>query len=168
MRNIVNEPDASWMGKNSTLSKTEVDEFLQRPVVARLGTIRADGWPYVVPVWQQWDGEAMWIVPREKSSFVRSIGEEPRVSVSVALEEAPYTRVQVQGMAEIIEGPVDSQGGSARWVPIAQDMARRYLGQHGPEYLEPTMDRPRYLIRIRPVRLRTWEGVEWHEKYKST
>lgn len=165
---MTNESDTSWMGKNSTLSKQEVAEFLQKPVVARLGTIQADGWPYVVPVWQQWDGEAMWIVPREKSAFVRSIRSEPRVSVSVALEEAPYTRVQVQGMAEIVEGPVDSQGGAARWVPIAEDMARRYLGPRGPEYLVPTMDRPRYLIRIRPVKVRTWEGVEWHDKYKSS
>lgn len=162
----MSESDTSWMGKNSTLSKAEVDAFLQKPVVARLATVQADGWPYVVPVWQQWDGEAMWIIPREKSAFVRGIRGEPRVSVSVALEQAPYTRVQLQGLAEIVEGPVDSQGGSARWVPIARDMARRYLGEHGPDYLEPTMDRPRYLIRIRPVMLRTWEGVEWHEKYK--
>jgi PPOX class probable F420-dependent enzyme len=163
----VTESDTSWMGKNSTLSKSEVDEFLQRPVVARVGTIQPDGWPYVVPVWQQWDGEAMWIVPREKSAFVRNLSEEPRVSISVALEEAPYTRVQLQGTAEIVEGPVDSQGGAAQWVSIARNMARRYLGQHGPEYLESTMDRPRYLIRIRPVKLRTWEGVEWHKKYTS-
>ena len=26
-------------------------------------------------------------------------------------------------------------------------MARRYLGEHGPEYLVPTYDRPRYLIK---------------------
>ena len=162
----MSESDTSWMGKNSTLSRAEVDAFLQRPVVARLATVQADGWPYVVPVWQQWDGEAMWIVPRERSAFVPGIRREPRVSVSVALEQAPYTRVQLQGLAEIVEGPVNGQGGSAQWVPIARDMARRYLGEHGPEYLEPTMDRPRYLIRIRPVRLRTWEGVEWHEKYK--
>lgn len=161
------DSDASWMGKNSALSKPEMDGFLQKPVVARLGTVQPNGWPYVVPVWQQWDGEAMWIVPREKSAFVRSIREEPRVSVSVALEDAPYTRVQVQGLAEIVEGPVDSQGGAAEWVPIARDMARRYLGEHGPEYLEPTMDRPRFLIRIRPVKVRTWEGVEWHQKYTA-
>jgi hypothetical protein len=28
------------------------------------------------------------------------------------------------------------------------------------------MDRPRYLVRITPVQIKTWEGVEWHEKYK--
>jgi hypothetical protein len=109
----------------------------------------------------------MWIVPREKSAFVQYMREEPRVCVSVALEAAPNTRITLLGIAEIVEGPVDSQGGTAQWVNIARQMATRYLGEHGPEYLEPTMDRPRYLIRIEPVKMRTWEGVEWHEKYKT-
>jgi PPOX class probable F420-dependent enzyme len=154
------------MGKNDVLTKQEVDAFLQQPVVARLATVRPDGWPYVAPVWQYWDGEAMWIVPREKSAFVSYLRAEPRVCVSVALETAPYTRVTLLGRAEIVEGPVDGRTGTPQWVGIARQMSRRYLGEHGPEYLEPTMDRPRYLVRITPVRMRTWEGVEWHEKYK--
>jgi hypothetical protein len=84
----------------------------------------------------------------------------------MALETAPYTRVTILGEAEIVEGPVDSQGGTARWVEVARAMSTRYLGERGPEYLEPTMDRPRYLVRITPTRVITWEGVEWHDKYK--
>jgi PPOX class probable F420-dependent enzyme len=154
------------MGKNATLTREELAAFLEHPVVARLATVRPDGWPYVAPVWQQWDGEHMWIVPREKSAFVQYLKQEPRVCVSVALETAPYTRMTLLGRAEIVEGPVDAQGGTSRWVGIAREMSKRYLGEHGPDYLEPTMDRPRYLVRIAPVRVKTWEGVEWHEKYK--
>lgn len=162
------ETDTSWMGKNDVLTREEVDAFLQRPVVARLATVRPDGWPYVAPVWQYWDGKAMWVVPREKSAFVKYLRAEPRVCVSVALETAPYTRVTLLGRAEIVEGPVDGRSDSPAWVEIARQMSRRYLGEHGPEYLEPTMDRPRYLVRIDPVKMQTWEGVEWHEKYKRT
>ena len=43
--------------------------------------------------------------------------------------------------------------------------AVRYLGEHGPEYLEPTADRPRYLIKFTPTKVTSWEGVEWAEKY---
>jgi hypothetical protein len=31
--------------------------------------------------------------------------------------------------------------------------------------LEPTVRRPRYLIRVTPSETIFWEGVEWHEKY---
>ena len=44
-------------------------------------------------------------------------------------------------------------------------MAVRYLGEHGPEYLVPTYDRPRYLIRFTPDKMVSWEGVEWAEQY---
>ena len=166
MTDTQTQADTSWMGKNATLTKEEMDAFLQRPVVARVGTVKPDGAPYVAPVWQAWDGEFFWIVPREKSTFVKHLRHEPRICLSIALEDAPYTRVTAQGTAEIVEGPVDSQGGTARWVAVARDMAVRYLGEHGPEYLEPTMDRPRYLVKITPQKITTWEGVEWHEKYK--
>jgi hypothetical protein len=44
-------------------------------------------------------------------------------------------------------------------------MSRRYLGEHGPEYLEPTMNQPRWLFRIEPRRMATWQGVGWHPRY---
>lgn len=160
-----NENDKDWMGKNAPLTKEEMDAFLAKGVVARLATVKADGAPYVVPLWHEWDGENLWLVPRNKSVFIQHIKREPRVCVSIALETNPYTRVTIQGVAEVVEGPVDSQGGTARWVPIARRMATRYLGPHGPEYLEPTMDRPRYLVKIVPTKITTWEGVEWHPKY---
>jgi hypothetical protein len=37
---------------------------------------------------------------------------------------------------------------------VANRMARRFLGEHGPEYLVPTYDRPRYLIKIVPTKIR--------------
>lgn len=159
--------DQAWMGKNAGLTVDEISAFLERGVVARIATVRPDGWPYVAPLWQEWDGTSFWLVPRARSRFVDYLRHEPRVCISVALESAPYTRVTALGRAEIVEGPVDGQGGASRWVPVARRMARRYLGEHGPEYLEPTLDRPRYLIRVLPVKLTTWEGVEWHQKYTS-
>jgi hypothetical protein len=48
---------------------------------------------------------------------------------------------------------------------IARRMAVRYLGEHGPEYLEPSQPRPRYLVKLAPEKITSWEGVEWHLKY---
>jgi nitroimidazol reductase NimA-like FMN-containing flavoprotein (pyridoxamine 5'-phosphate oxidase superfamily) len=119
----------------------------------------------VVPAWFEWDKQerAFWFVARQKSAWAFHMRDNPRVAISIDDEGAPYRKVQVQGTAEIVEEP--NIGGA--WVPIATRMSVRYLGEHGPEYLEPTLDKPRWLIRVRPVRMQTWQGVEWAPKYKQ-
>ena len=58
-------------------------EFLAEPVVARIGTIDENGLPYVTPVWQEWDGSAFWIVPRERSAWVAHIKKNPNVAAAL-------------------------------------------------------------------------------------
>ena len=144
------------------LTREEIDRFLATPVIARLATVKPDGSPYVAPVWQQWDGEAMYIIQRERSSFVGHIGHEPRVCVSCADDGPGHRRVLIEGVAEIVEGPVRMSG---RMLEIAQGMATRYMGPDGPKYLGGTADRPRYLVKVRPVRVASWQGGEWHPRY---
>ena len=66
------------------LTREQLSEFLATPVVARLATVKPDGGPYVVPVWQHWDGDAMYVIPRGRSRFVEHLRAEPRVAVSCA------------------------------------------------------------------------------------
>ena len=151
-----------WMGKNSKLTPEEVEEFLTGPVVARVATIDENGLPYITPVWQEWDGQVMWIVPRERSAWVKHIQSNPNVSVSCAQDSGTYRRILIQGKAEIVIGPTKMTG---QCLDVANRMAVRYLGEHGPEYLVGTYDRPRYLIKIIPDKMITWDGVEWAAKY---
>ncbi|MEA2524682.1 MAG: hypothetical protein QOF73_1909, partial [Thermomicrobiales bacterium] len=78
-------------------------------------------------------------------------------------ETRPYRKVALQGTAEMIEEP--NVGG--QWVEIAKLMATRYLGDHGPDYIVPTLDKPRWLFKITPTALVTWQGVDWHSRYKD-
>ena len=151
-----------WMGKNQKMTPQEVKDFLAGPIVARVATIDEDGLPYITPVWQEWDGEALWIVPRKQSAWVKHIKNNPNVSVSCAEDSGTYKRVLMRGKAEIVSGPEPMQG---KCLEVANRMAVRFLGEHGPEYLVPTYDRPRYLIKIVPQSTVTWDGVEWHAKY---
>jgi nitroimidazol reductase NimA-like FMN-containing flavoprotein (pyridoxamine 5'-phosphate oxidase superfamily) len=86
-----------WMGKNRKLAQAEIEEFLAGPVVARIATIDENGMPYVTPVWQEWDGEAFWIVPRERSAWVAHIKKNPNVAISCAHDGGTYTRITAQG-----------------------------------------------------------------------
>ena len=75
-----------WMGKMRGLTPEELSEFLAGPVVARIATVDEEGFPYVTPVWQEWDGEAMYIIPREKTVFVKHILKNPKVAISCAMD----------------------------------------------------------------------------------
>lgn len=152
--------------KPGKLTAEEIDEFLATPVVARLATVQPDGAPYVAPVWQHWDGEHMWVIPRAKSRFAEYILKEPRVCVSCADDVNPeHTRVTIEGRAEVVEGPVPLE---CQTKEIADEMAVRYMGPDGPMYAAKTADRLRYLVRIKPEKITSWAGTEWHERYIVT
>ena len=77
---------------------------------------------------------------------------------------AQHTRVLVQAIAEVVEGPVAPRA-SPRLLDLTHRLARRYLGPDGPLYAEQTLDRPRVLVRLRPTHWTSWTGREWHPRY---
>jgi PPOX class probable F420-dependent enzyme len=151
-----------WRGKGGKLSDEELEAFLAEGNVARLACLDEHGWPYVVPTWFQYQDGGFYIIPRARSIWARHMAADGRVSLTIDDPGAPYRRVQVQGIAELREEP--NVGGA--WVPIATDMSRRYLGENGPTYLEPSLVEPRWLFFVKPTKITTWEGVNWAQKYK--
>ena len=154
-----------WRGKVGQMDQGELEAFFGRGVVARLATLDERGWPYVVPVWFEYDAAdgGFWVIGRRRSVWCDHIRRDGRVGLTIDENESPYRKVIVQGTAEIVE---EANVGGA-WVPIAERMSLRYLGPHGPDYLVPTLNQPRILIKIRPDRVKTWQGVEWHQRYKE-
>lgn len=157
--------DQSWRGKIGELRGEELDAFLDRGLLCRLAVLDEKGWPYVQPVWFAWDPveQVFWVVARKKSAWAAHMKQDGRVALSIDEEEKPYRKVSVQGQAEVVEEP--NVGG--RWVEIAKAMATRYLGPHGPDYIVPTLDKPRWLFRITPTDMKTWQGVAWAKKYSE-
>ena len=142
----------------------ELHRFLSQPLVASLGCVDESGAPYVVPTWFEYDREnsCFWLVPRAKSAWARYLQRDGRVCLSIDQRTEPSARAQVIGTAEIVEEP--NVGG--QWVPIATRMAARYLGaENGPKYLVPTLNRPRWLMRVKPARITSWAGGSWHRRY---
>ena len=147
-----------WMGKNRKLTPAEVKEFLAEPVVARIATIDENGVPYVTPVWQEWDGEAFWMVVRERAAWIAPYQEksERRHFVRARQRDLQTHRRARKGGDRLRAG-----ADAGRCLGVANRTSVRYLGERGPEYLVPTYDRPRYLIKIVPTKMITWDGVEW-------
>jgi general stress protein 26 len=155
----------SWRGKVGFMTEEERDEFLAGTTLGRLAVLDDNGWPYVQPVWYQWEPTegVFWIIARKKSAWAAFMKNDGRVAITIDGETKPYKKVFVQGRAEVVEEP--NVGG--QWVEISKQMATRYLGVHGPDYIVPTLDEARWLFKIVPELLTTWQGVEWHPKYKE-
>jgi PPOX class probable F420-dependent enzyme len=150
------------------LADAELLRFLAEPWNARLATVDEDGWPYVTPVWYEFDvaTRAFLIVGRARARWVAHIAREPRVALHVADDgHAQHTRVVAQGVAEVVEGPV-APAASARIGALTERLSLRYLGPAGPTYAGKTAQRPRVLIEIKPTRWRSWTGQEWHPRYR--
>ncbi len=154
--------DESWRGKVGPMDSAEVAGFLDEPIFARLASLDDNGWPYVVPCWQEWRDGRFWVVARRKSAWARYLQADPRCAVTVD-ETGGQRKVIAQCEAEVVEEP--NVGG--QWVEIARRMSTRYLGEHGPDYLEPTLDSPRWLIALEPVRVWTWQGNDWAPRYRE-
>ena len=144
------------------LTNSEIADLLGGPIIARLATVKPDGGPYIVPVWQQWDGEAMYVIPRGKSRFVEYVAANPKVAISCADDvNAAHARVLLEGEVEIVAGPVKLEG---ELYAIAAEMAERYGGAAGLDYLEGTKDEERYLLKLTPSKITSWRGP-WHPRY---
>jgi len=157
-----NERSESWRGKVGRMSDEERDAFLAGNPICKLGCHDDEGWPYVVPVWFEYADGGYYIIPRERSVWARHVQRDERVFLCIDEVGVPQRRVLVKGAARVVEEP--NLGG--RWVEIARRMSTRYLGEHGPDYLEPTLTEPRWLIFVSPQKTTTWQGVDWHERYK--
>jgi PPOX class probable F420-dependent enzyme len=150
------------------LTEEEMVRFLAEPWNARIATLDPDGWPYVTPVWYEFDPDrrCFHVVGRERAEWIGHVRSAPKVALHVADDiHVQHTRVLVQGRAEILEGPV-APAASAAIRELTERMSLRYLGPHGPAYAAKTAGRPRVLVRITPTRMRTWTGQEWHPRYR--
>ena len=155
------ESKDAWRGKVRGLTEEEMERFLEGGINMVLACLKPDGSPYVTICWQEWRDGHFWVIPRQRSRWAEYLKSDPRVSCVV---EDPSTMEKVlvpTGRAEVVEEP--NIGG--RWVEIATRMTYRYLGENGPKYLEPTLNQPRWLFRIEPLKLRTWQGVGWAPHY---
>jgi PPOX class probable F420-dependent enzyme len=145
------------------LSPEALDALLRETIVARLGTIDDEGYPYVVPVWTEWDGRAMWLVARARAAYVAHLVARPRAALSIVRADAADTRALILGRAEIVAGPGPLEG---EMEALARRMARRYDGPDGDRYIDESRAWPRVLIRIVPDRIQSWGDPGWHPRYR--
>ena len=148
----------------SALAPDALDTLFREAIVARLATIDDDGYPYVVPVWTEWDGSAMWLVARARSAYAAHLAARPKVALSIVRPDAADTRALILGRAEVVAGPGRLEG---EMEAMARRMARRYEGAAGDRYIRESLEWPRILVRIVPERIQSWDDPGWHPTHRG-
>jgi PPOX class probable F420-dependent enzyme len=155
------------------LTKEELDQFLDEPGhLLRIGTIDADGYPSVLPIWFIRQGDDILFTPRGPSAFLQDIRRDPRVGLSIDEDPLPYRKVTIRGTARIVHEP----GNDDEWRDLYRRTAKRYVDEDAADaYVDGTIDQPRALVAVSLTdsRVTTWRmpvGDEdgtgiWHRRY---
>jgi PPOX class probable F420-dependent enzyme len=131
------------------LSPDDLDDLLQRPLLAVLATRRADGELLLSPVWHRWRDGGFDVVTGGEDVKARHLRADQRANIVVCEHERPYRGIEVRGHAVLERADPDA----------VRDIAVRYLGvTAGAAYVARGYDDT--LIRIEPGRLRAWDFVD--------
>ena len=135
----------------------EIDEFLNRPLLARLATADPEKMqPHVVPVWYGWDSQSLWISAFRSTRKVKELRKNPNCSIVIDLDDAAggIRAVLMEGAAELVTSPQELLEENTTWIYT------RYLGSQGVLDAEPQSwinDPENLLIKLTPAFLKTWK-----------
>ncbi|MCX5041575.1 PPOX class F420-dependent oxidoreductase [Aldersonia sp. NBC_00410] len=132
----------------ASLSDPRVREFLAHGTrTAKLAFTAADGRPLVAPVWFVLEGDALVFNTNGRTAKGRALLRDPRVAVCVDVDEPPFAFVQVQGVAEVSEDPVEL-------VRTATQIGRRYMGADRADEFGRRNGVPgEFVVRVRPTKV---------------
>jgi PPOX class probable F420-dependent enzyme len=141
-------------------------EFLAKPHVAVVATIRRDGRPYLAPVWFLWertgppadeypfyDEGVFWLTGTYPRRWCKNLVREPRTSLCIEATDPASRYAAVDCSAELVEENI--------W-PISEQIARKYVGVRAGEaavdaFVANMMTEPRLLFRLTPE---SWRCID--------
>ena len=124
----------------------------------KLGVVRADGRPHVVPIWFDFDDDTgdLVFVMGSKSLKARCIARDPRVTVCVDEMEFPFAFARIDGVASTATHEADPEA-MLHW---ATETCRRFVGdERAEEFGRRNADPDELLVRVRPTRYVGASGV---------
>ena len=104
------------------MSPEEVRTFLTSGTkTGKLATVRADGRPHVVPIWFTVRDDRLVFNTHTSTVKAANMRREPRVAISVDVQQPPYSFVTIEGTAALSENDPEL-------LQIATDIGGRYMG----------------------------------------
>lgn len=120
----------------SDMSEAEIEEFLQAPRIAVVGTNRMNGPPQLTPVWYLFQDGQIYLSMYVESAKYRNLSRDPDIGVCIAGDHPDSRAVMIVGTVEFaLEG--------SSWVDdIAWKITRRYYDsdEEAQSYMDSTAD----------------------------
>jgi PPOX class probable F420-dependent enzyme len=138
------------------MSDDEVTSFLERSRTATIATIGSSGFPHLVAMWYGLLDGRVYLETKAKSQKVINLRRAPQVSCSVEAGESydQLRGVAIEGTAAIIEDRSADEYWAAA-VSVFERYEQAYTEEMRP--LVEQMMNKRVVIRIDPVRVRSWD-----------
>jgi PPOX class probable F420-dependent enzyme len=92
---------------------------LDRPLLAHLITLKADGFPHVAPVWYEYRDGAFLVWTNKGTRKYKNLILNSKVGLSNATNDEPYEYIAAEGTADVTDEGVE---------PLAFSIASRYKG----------------------------------------
>lgn len=133
------------------MTPEQLKDFLNSKALIDLVSISPDGYPHVMPIWFEWDGESFRMSTLASSKKVRNLEKNPKAAFSIATPDLPYKAVVGRGEAELSE---DTEG------ELIKRLCYRYVPTDKAEtYYAMLMTRgPRTQIKLTPAWMKSWHG----------
>ena len=95
----------SAITSTSSMSKEEVDTFLENKLNLQLGSIDDDGDPNTQPVWFNYynDREKSLIITPKTTKKIKNVRYKPNISFSIDDENFPHKGVKGKGIATVVD-----------------------------------------------------------------
>lgn len=150
-----------------------LEEFLKRPYIGVIATLRRDGRPYTVPVFWLWKDGAFWLTGTTTRVWCKQLMRDPRCSLCIEAMEPFPAHAEVDGRAEALKLPDFDI-----W-PIHDALAEKYLGggrvssAGSVEEIKAIWRKePRMLFRLTPevwraIELRVYRGKRADQEYQA-
>jgi nitroimidazol reductase NimA-like FMN-containing flavoprotein (pyridoxamine 5'-phosphate oxidase superfamily) len=139
------------------LSRDEIYELLDTPrLPVRIGTVGADGWPSVVPIWYLRIDDVVYFSPRLRSEWRSHLEENGLATLCFDTYESVGRRVIVRAKPELRFEP----GRDKEWRDIWWRMTLRYMPvERAIWYVTFTANEPRalYSVDLKSATVRSWQ-----------
>jgi PPOX class probable F420-dependent enzyme len=109
------------------MTEQQTKQFLDRPLIAHVTSLRSDGSAHTVPVWYQYDDARFYVFTPSLSVKIAHLKRDPRLTISIASEDEPYRYVVASGVAVLSVVCALERGGV---------IASRYRGEAGPAFIQ--------------------------------
>lgn len=131
-----------------TMDVEETKQFLLKGTrTGKLATVREDGRPHVAPIWFDLDSDELVFTTWHESVKAANMRRDPRVSICVDEEVAPFAFVIVEGRVTISENAEER-------VLWARRIAARYMGEElADAYGKRNSVEGELVVRVKPTKI---------------